>query len=147
MYVLIDGVQLEHHDDVQGSRSCCLLQPWEVGCCSGSSRLVQHMSGCYQKGFAAEQHFVLNNHRRLLLKNCQVGQTDKFPSAGETAVRLATSASYGCVGRPAEWSGLLKPACGEEGQIGQRAPHQKFCLFFGITETVLPSEHGERVGC
>lgn len=33
--------------------------------------------------------------RRLLLKNCQVGQTDQFPSAGETAVHLATSASFG----------------------------------------------------
>lgn len=34
---------------------------------------------------------------RLLLKNGQLGQADQFPSAGETAARLATSASLGCV--------------------------------------------------
>ena len=66
---------------------------------------------------------------------------------GETAVHLATSASFGCVGRPTEQSGLLRPTCGEERQVGQRALCQKFCSSFGIAEMALPSGCGGGVGC
>lgn len=111
MYALIDGVQLEHHDDVQGSGSCCLLQPWEDGCGSGSSRLEQHMCGCYQKGFAAGQCSVLSNLEKAA--------SQKLPSWPSRSIPISRrdSCSFGyiCFIRPTQRSGLLGPTCGEEG--------------------------------
>lgn len=78
---------------------------------------------------------------KLLLKNGQLGQTDQFPSAGETAVHLATSASSGCASHPTDLP------VEERGKVGQRALCQKFCLSFGILEMALPSGCGGGVGC